>query len=111
MPAMVTHVVLFKLRDPSPGMVQATAAVLREMEGKIPTLRSIEVGVDEVKSERSHHISLITRFDDWAGLESYRVHPLHGRVLAHMQRVVASSVVVDYADSPAGGAPDQPKSH
>lgn len=96
MSPMVTHVVLFKLRDSSPGMIQATAAVLMEMEGKIPTLKSIEVGVDEVRSERSHDISLITRFDDWEGLESYRVHPLHGRVIAHMQRVLETSRVVDY---------------
>ncbi len=100
MSPMVTHVVLFKLRDPSPGMIKATAEVLREMEGKIPSLRSIEVGVDEVGSERSHDICLITRFEDWEGLEAYRVHPLHGRVLAHMQRVVQSSVCVDYG---AGG--------
>ena len=98
LPRMVTHVVLFQLRDPAESNVEATAAVLMQMEGKIPALESIEVGVDVVRSERSYDLALITRFRDWDGLESYRVHPVHGKVLTHLQRVVAKSVVVDYAD-------------
>ena len=93
---MVTHVVLFKLRERSAAAIQSTAAVLMEMEGKIPMLRSIEVGVDEVHSERSYDLSLITRFETWDDLEAYRVHPVHGRVLSHLQKMVAHSVVVDY---------------
>ncbi len=93
---MVTHVVLFALRDPSEANMAATAAVLMEMEGKIPALESIEVGVDVVHSERSFDLALITRFSDWQGLEDYRVHPVHGKVLTHLQRVVLRSVVVDY---------------
>ena len=93
---MVTHVVLFQLRDPSEATTAATAAVLMEMDGKIPALESIEVGVDVVHSERSYDLALITRFRDWQGLEDYRVHPVHGKVLTHLQRVVSKSVVVDY---------------
>ena len=93
---MITHLVLFKLREASPGTLAATAAVLQEMEGKIPALNSIEVGVDIVRSERSYDLALITRFSDWQGLEAYRVHPVHGKVLTHLQRVVFDSIVVDY---------------
>jgi hypothetical protein len=93
---MVTHVVLFQLRDASEASSAATAAVLMEMDGKIPCLESIEVGVDVVHSERSYDLALITRFKDWSGLETYRVHPVHAQVLTHLQRVVAKSVVVDF---------------
>jgi hypothetical protein len=93
---MVTHLVLFKLRDPSPANLTATAAVLEEMDGKVPALESMEVGVDVVRSERSYDLALVTRFQNWEGLEAYRVHPVHGKVLTHLQRVVVSSIVVDY---------------
>lgn len=93
---MVTHLVLFKLREASQGTLASTAAVLEEMDGKIPALTSIEVGVDIVRSERSYDLALITRFRDWEGLKAYRVHPVHGKVLTHLQRVVLDSIVVDY---------------
>lgn len=43
---MIKHIVFFKLKDRSPDKVQETVAVLRNMEGRIPQLISIEVGAD-----------------------------------------------------------------
>ncbi len=57
---MVTHIVLFKLKDPSPENLRLTAGVLSAMDGKIPELVDIEVGIDQLKSERSFDIALRT---------------------------------------------------
>ena len=91
---MIVHNVLFKLKDPAD--IPQAADVLRGMSGKIAELKSIEVGVDQLGSERSYHIALITKFDTWADFEAYRIHPEHKPVLAHMAEVAASAAVVDY---------------
>lgn len=95
---MVHHLVLFTLDDPADR--DEAVAVLRGMQGRIPTLRGVEVGVDERPSPRSAHIALLTHFDDWEGLDAYAVHPHHvDVVLAHMGRVVAEAKKVDWQDA------------
>lgn len=93
---MITHIVLFKLKDRSPESVARTAAVLRDMEGKIDVLRHLEVGTDVLHSERSYDIALYTKFDSMADLNAYQVHPVHKLVIEHMTTVRESSVSVDY---------------
>ena len=95
---MVHHVVMFTLKDPA--QLEPTVEVLRAMAGRIPTLRAVEVGVEARPSERSADVCLVTRFDDWEGLDAYAVHPHHQQVLDHMATVVARSVKVDWADPP-----------
>jgi len=93
---LITHIVLFKLKDRSPESVAATAQVLRDLEGRIPELRSIEVGIDVLRSERSYDIALTTTFESLEGLNAYQVHPEHKKVIAHMNEVRESSISVDY---------------
>ncbi|MFO0693270.1 MAG: Dabb family protein [Polyangiales bacterium] len=93
---MVTHIVLFKLKDPSPENLRLTAGVLSAMDGKIPELVDIEVGIDQLKSERSFDIALRTRHRSWDELNAYQVHPIHQEVLKHMKSVVEKSVAVDW---------------
>lgn len=94
---MITHVVLFKLKDRSPEAIQETADVLRNMEGKIDVLRHIEVGLDVLHLERSYDIALITKFDSLDDLKAYDVHPVHEGVKAHMKKVLdGTSVCVDF---------------
>lgn len=47
---MITHVVLFKLKNPTPENLEKTKEVLLNMEGKIPQLREIVVGIDLLRS-------------------------------------------------------------
>ena len=93
---MITHIVLFKLKDRSQESVARTAAVLRDMEGKIDVLRHLEVGTDVLHSERSYDIALYTKFDSMEDLNAYQVHPVHKLVIEHMQTVREASVSVDY---------------
>lgn len=93
---MITHIVFFKLKDRSQASVAETAAVLRNMEGKIDVLKHIEVGTDVLHSERSYDIALVTKFDSLADLDAYQVHPEHQKVIQHMTLVRESSISVDY---------------
>lgn len=93
---MITHIVMFKLKDRSPESVARTVQVLRSMEGKIDELRHIEVGTDILRSERSYDIALVTKLDSMEALAAYQIHPEHKKVIAHMAEVRESSVSVDY---------------
>ncbi|MDR9857436.1 Dabb family protein [Paenibacillus sp. VCA1] len=93
---MIKHIVFIKLQDRSPESVDKTAAILRDMEGKIPQLRAIEVGVDIVHSERSFDIALVTEFSSLDDLQAYQVHPVHQEVLRHLNETKELSLCVDY---------------
>ncbi|HIJ87572.1 MAG TPA: Dabb family protein [Desulfuromonadales bacterium] len=94
---MITHIVLFKLAEPTMEHIEATKNKLLSMDGKIDLLRHLEVGVDVVRSERSYDIALTTRFDSLQDLQAYQVHPYHaGEVVPHMKAFCSAIVAVDY---------------
>lgn len=93
---MMTHVVLFKFESRDKQIHEEAKARLLSMEGVVPALKSIEVGLNEIDGPRAFDLSLITRFDDLAGLDAYREHPAHLEVLSYLKTVVAQSVAVDY---------------
>lgn len=96
---MVTHIVLFKLSDPTTENLSVTRDKLLSMRGKIDQLRHLEAGVDVIRSERSYDIALVTKFDSLQALQEYQVHPYHaGEVVPHMKSVCSSIVAVDYED-------------
>jgi len=93
---MITHVVLFKLKDRSPQSIEKARNLLVDMKGKISQLRNLEVGIDVLHSERSYDIALITKFDSMDGLAAYQAHPVHVKVSEYIMSVKESSVVVDF---------------
>jgi hypothetical protein len=73
--------------------------MLMAMEGRIPQLRYIEVGIDEAPDIRSAHVVLIARFDSPEALAAYSMHPHHLEVLSALKDAgVVDSWKVDYAD-------------
>lgn len=93
---MLTHIVLFKLKDTSAESIDKAKNVLLGMAGKVPQLRHLEVGVDVLHSERSYDIALYTKFDSLEEMKAYQVHPVHQEVSKYMQSVREASVAVDY---------------
>jgi diamine N-acetyltransferase len=93
-PKPVTHVVMAKLKEGADAA--ELAAKLRDLQGKVPSLRDVEVGVDKLHTPRSYDIVLTARFDDWVGLEAYQADPEHQKVLAYMRDVVETAIAVDY---------------
>jgi hypothetical protein len=93
---MITHVVLFKLKDASQKSVEKARDVLLGMKGEIPLLRHLEVGMDVLRSERSYDVALITRFDSMEDLKAYQIHPIHLEVAKYINSVKEASIAVDY---------------
>lgn len=91
---MLKHVVCHKYRDRAEA--EKIAPMLSSLMGKVPSLRSMETGVDALGSKRSYDLVLIAVFDDAAGLEAYKTHPEHVKVREYIHSVLESSVSVDF---------------
>ncbi len=95
---MFTHVVLFKLNEPTNEKIKYFSDVLKGMKDNIPQLKDVEVGIDELRSERSFDICLITRFNSLEDMKAYQIHPYHvNEVLAKIKPYIEVSRVVDYS--------------
>ena len=93
---MITHVVLFKLKDRSPETIAKMVKMLKGLSGKVPQVKAIEVGTDVLRSERSYDISLTVKLDSQKDLELYQIHPEHVRVAQHIATIREAVAVVDY---------------
>ena len=91
---MIKHVVCHRYRDRAEA--HKVSAMLGALVGAVPSLRSMETGVDFLNSPRSYHLVIIASFDDRAGLEAYQNHPAHAKVREYIHTVLESSVSVDY---------------
>lgn len=91
---MVRHVVCQNFGDAADA--QEAARMLRELVGVVPTLRSMEVGLNELASERAYDLVLIATFDDMEGLHAYDAHPAHAAVRAFIKPRRTGTVSVDY---------------
>lgn len=94
---MIKHIVLFKLKDKSPENLAKTKEILLSMDGNVPLLRSIEVGLDFLHSGRSFDVALVTTLDSREALDAYQVDPYHVSVVKkHMHAVREDSVAIDF---------------
>ena len=91
---MIKHTVCFKIKPNE--NVEKAAEILRSMEGKVPTILKLEVGVDFLKSERSYDIILQVTLKDKKALEDYQNDEYHCSVVKkYMHAVRESSIAVD----------------
>ena len=93
---MVKHIVMFKLTEKKPENIERAVNSLKSLEGKIETLKSIEVGTDFLESDRSYDIVLTAEFENKEGLEIYGGHENHLPVVKIMRSLCSNSTVVDY---------------
>lgn len=92
---MFTHIVFFELVNKE--QVNEARDILLSMEGKIPELKGLEVGVDVLHTERSYDLALVTRFDSLGDMKVYAISEYHvNEVLKYLKPMLKSSKVVDY---------------
>lgn len=95
--AGLTHIVMFRLHDPSDENITRLREALLSLKAKIPEIRAMEVGRNIIPSERAYDLALNMRFDSVATLQAYQAHPEHVKVLTEVIRPLASSIVAaDY---------------
>lgn len=98
---MLKHIVFWRFADEACGKSkQENMDIVREgllsLLGKVPSLRSAEVGQDVLHSDMSFDMCLICTFDDIEGMIAYRDHPEHVKVASYIAKVKKERVVIDY---------------
>ena len=93
---MVRHVVLYTIKGECKEKIPDLVKAFYDMKDKIPGLVSLEAGGDELHSERSYDLALITVFESWDTYRAYLTHPSHLPVKAGMHAARSGSVSCDY---------------
>jgi len=98
---MIKHIVLWKLSEQANGNNKATNALLikeklEALNGQIPGLLKLEVGIDFSNSEMSADVALYSEFATKEDLEVYQQHPKHKAVQAFVLEVRSARQVADY---------------
>ena len=97
---MIKHVVMWKLRGTSLEEKREQAARVRTalegLQGIIPGMSSLEVGVRPAADEQLGDVVLISTHDDWAALKAYQVHPAHVEVARVISTVRIERRVLDF---------------
>ena len=69
---------------------------LLSLRGKIPEIRSMEVGININPSDRSFDAVLVSEFDSLEALRAYSENPLHVEVSKFCKSIRTASHSVDY---------------
>ncbi|MGZ5209092.1 MAG: Dabb family protein [Sulfuricurvum sp.] len=94
---MLVHIVMFEFKEENKeANLIWVKEMLKALPSKIESLKSMEVGIDMSRSERSFDMVLVSKFDDQTGLSEYAIHPAHLEVVNIIKEVTSLSKVVDY---------------
>ena len=98
---MVKHIVFWKLLPQANGQTAAANAEemktrLEALNGQIPGLRCLEVGIDVSRTPASADVALYSELDSREALDAYQQHPAHLAVGQWVGSVTAERSVVDY---------------
>lgn len=98
---MIKHVVMWKFEENADGRTKNENMQIfkKELEALIPIIaeiKSLEVGINEVESDASFDIILVSTFATMEDLNIYATHPDHVKVAEFCAKVRISRVVVDY---------------
>jgi len=98
---MIKHIVMWRLRDEAHGNDLQTNAYLIQkklmaLQGIIPGIIAIEVGIDFSRSEGSGDVVLYSEFQDREALAAYQLHPEHQALIPFIVGASQERRVVDY---------------
>lgn len=96
---MVTHIVCWRLKGDDSEKQKAAERMKADLEalnGKIPGLISLKVGIDFSKTEQSSDVVLVSQFTDAEALAGYAIHPLHVACVDFVRAVTCERRVVDF---------------
>ena len=95
---MLRHVVMMKFNDDQNVEMISTEIkqLLEALVLSVKPLKAVEVGLNISKKPSAYDLVLIADFNDEAGLDTYRLHPGHVRILDRIKDTVEKVAAVDY---------------
>ena len=98
---VIRHIVMWNLAGDSPEAKQHNIELLRRsfqsLNGSIPGLRHLEIGVDSSGVDYACDVVLYSEFDSQEALDAYAIHPEHLRVKTEIGAMRIARYQVDYA--------------
>ncbi len=70
--------------------------LLEALLSSVESLKSMEVGKNISTKSSAYHLVLTALFDDESGLDAYRSHPDHVKILHRLEETVDKVAAVDY---------------
>lgn len=98
---MLRHIVLWKVKDEALGLKKWELVAdlkfrLEALLGRVPEIKSLQVGLNVVKAETACDIALVADFDDLAALQRYVDHHDHQKVVEFVKQIVVERRAVDF---------------
>lgn len=97
---MIRHIVLWRLNGDTPEQKEPAAraikAALEGLNGKIPGLLRLEVGLDFSRGPDSADVALYSEFVSREALHAYHDHPEHLKVIPLVKTARCERRVVDF---------------
>ncbi len=93
---MIKHIVMWKFKENEHENMLLFRDRLLALKGKIPQIRSMEVGININPSDRSYDAVLVSEFDSMDDLRAYSTNPLHVEVSDFCKTIRTASVSCDY---------------
>jgi hypothetical protein len=95
------HIVMWTLHENANGNDKSTNArlakeALEALNGQIPGLQHLEVGIDIVQAVGSYDLVLVAELESRASLDVYQDHPKHQAVLPLIKSIASQRAAVDY---------------
>ena len=98
---MVKHIVMWKLQESAEGAgreenCRKVKEILENLQGKIPGLIKIEVGIHWGGGKDPWDVVLYSELESRDSLQQYQEHPLHQEVLPFVKAVTCDRACVDF---------------
>jgi hypothetical protein len=96
---MIKHLVMWRLDETAGGKAGNALKLkllLEGLNGRIPGLLKLEIGIDFSQEGDSSDVVLYSEFENRQALDAYQVHPAHAEVAPFVKSVRAERRVVDY---------------
>ncbi len=94
---MTVHIVVFKFKEENrDANLKEAREQLNTLVDLVPTLKSMEVGINFTVAERAFDLSIYSTFNTKEDLDAYAIHPAHLKVVEFIKSVTTESKVVDY---------------
>lgn len=95
---MLRHIVMIRFSDRKTvkTVCLKVEKILKGLLIEIDSLIAMEVGLNVNTKASAYDLVLTSNFEDMTGLEAYRIHPAHVKVLDYLKETMEKATVVDY---------------
>jgi heme-degrading monooxygenase HmoA len=95
---MIKHIVMWRLKGDidQPAAAKAIKAALEGLNGRIPGLLRLEVGINVVADADAADVVLYSEFASREALQAYQTHPAHNAAAEVVKAARSERWVVDY---------------